>query len=174
MIDLVIEPLQTTRDAEKCAEMMSRTDPWRRLGRDYAACHHAVSDRTRNVFLARSAGELTGFVILNMSGAFSGYIQTICVHELQRGKGIGSQLLRFAEEYIFQRTPNVFMCVSSFNTDAQRLYKRLGYQTVGELEDFIIPGASEILLRKTTGPLRDWSSPNASSDNGTADGLIAG
>ena len=157
MIDLVIEPLQNTTDVETCAEMMSQTDPWRRLGRDYAACHQAISDRTRNVFVAKSAGELAGLVILNMSGAFTGYIQAVCVHERQRGKGIGSQLLRFAEEYIFQRTPNVFMCVSSFNTDAQRLYQRLGYQIVGELEDFIIPGASEILLRKTTGPLRDWS-----------------
>ena len=57
------------------------------------------------------------------------------------------------------------MCVSSFNTDAQRLYKRLGYQIVGELEDYIIPGASEILLRKTTGPLRDWRAPHV----GTSD-----
>jgi ribosomal protein S18 acetylase RimI-like enzyme len=45
------------------------------------------------------------------------------------------------------------MCVSSFNTDAQRLYERLGYQRIGELTDYIVAGQSEILLRKTIGPL---------------------
>lgn len=118
--------------------------------------------RTRNVVVARSAGEVTGFVILSMSGAFTGCIQTVCVGELQRGRGIGSQLLRFAEEYMFQRTPNVFILRLIINTGALRLYKRLGYQIVGELQDYIIPGASEILLRKTTSALRDWSSPPAS------------
>jgi hypothetical protein len=45
------------------------------------------------------------------------------------------------------------MCVSSFNHDARRLYQRLGYQAVGELIDYIVRGHSEILLRKTLGPL---------------------
>ncbi|HEY0305870.1 MAG TPA: GNAT family N-acetyltransferase [Longimicrobiales bacterium] len=153
MIDLVIEPLQTSEEVAICAEMMSQTDPWLRLGRGYTTCHDAVSAPGRNVFVARVAGEVAGCVILNLTGAFVGYIQAVCVHPSQRGKGIGSALLRFAEEYIFQRTPNVFLCVSSFNTDAQRLYSRLGYKIIGELEDYIIPGASEILLRKTIGPL---------------------
>ena len=159
MTDLVIEPLRGATDAEKCAEMMSQTDPWRRIGRGYDACHTAVIDPTRNVFVATSAGEVIGCVIVNMSGAFTGYIQAVCVDAMHRGQGVGSRLLRYAEEYIFRRSPNVFMCVSSFNTDAQRLYERLGYHVVGELEDYVIPGASEILLRKTTGPLRDWSPP---------------
>jgi len=51
-----------------------------------------------------------------------------------------------------RNSPNCFLCVSSFNTNAQRLYARLGYQRIGELTDFIIPGAGEILMRKTLGP----------------------
>jgi ribosomal protein S18 acetylase RimI-like enzyme len=168
MINLVIEPLQTSEEVAVCAEMMAQTDPWLRLGRGYTACHDAVSSPGRDVFIARAAGEVAGFVILNLTGAFVGYIQTVCVHPSQRGKGVGSELLRFAEAYIFQRTPNVFMCVSSFNTDAQRLYNRLGYQTVGELKDYIISGASEFLLRKTIGPLHDWSVPRAADSAVTA------
>jgi ribosomal protein S18 acetylase RimI-like enzyme len=45
------------------------------------------------------------------------------------------------------------MCVPSFNQDARRLYERLGYHVVGELTDYIMQGYSEILLRKTLGPL---------------------
>ena len=48
------------------------------------------------------------------------------------------------------------MCVSSFNTEAQKLYLRLGYEIVGELKDYIVAGYSEILLRKTIGPLSEF------------------
>jgi [ribosomal protein S18]-alanine N-acetyltransferase len=106
---------------------------------------------------------VAAFLILNMTGAFVGYIQTVCVAPEWRGRGLGAILIRFAEERIFRETPNVFMSVSSFNTDAQRLYERLGYQRIGELTDYIVAGYSEILLRKTTGPLIGFR-PAASND----------
>jgi ribosomal protein S18 acetylase RimI-like enzyme len=62
-------------------------------------------------------------------------------------------LLEFAEQRILKESPNVFMCVSSFNHGARRLYERQGYKVVGELTDYIVEGYSEILLRKTRGPL---------------------
>ena len=34
-----------------------------------------------------------------------------------------------------------------------RRYQRLGYRLVGELADYIVSGHSELLLRKTRGPL---------------------
>jgi ribosomal protein S18 acetylase RimI-like enzyme len=64
--------------------------------------------------------------------------------------------MAFAERRIFSETPNAFICVSSFNGGARRLYERLGYQVIGELEDYVIPGHSEILLRKTIGPLTEF------------------
>jgi ribosomal protein S18 acetylase RimI-like enzyme len=88
-----------------------------------------------------------------LAGAFVGYIQTICIDPNCRGQGLGTRLLAFAEERILSQFPNVFMCVSSFNHDARRLYQRLGYRVVGELSDYIVAGHSEILLRKTLGPL---------------------
>jgi selenocysteine lyase/cysteine desulfurase len=42
---------------------------------------------------------------------------------------------------------------SSFYPGVQRLYERLGYEVVGQLRDYIIAGHSEVLLRKTIGPL---------------------
>jgi hypothetical protein len=38
--------------------------------------------------------------------------------------------------------------VSSFNDRARVLYERHGYAPVGELKDFIVDGASEIILHK--------------------------
>jgi len=48
----------------------------------------------------------------------------------------------------------VFLCVSDFNHGALRLYRRLGYELVGPLGDFLVPGSAELLLRKSRGP---WS-----------------
>ena len=67
-----------------------------------------------------------------------------------------AQLMAFAEQRILSETPNVFICVSSFNPDAQRLYQRLGYEVIGELRDYIVAGHSEILLRKSIAPLNDF------------------
>jgi ribosomal protein S18 acetylase RimI-like enzyme len=50
----------------------------------------------------------------------------------------------------------VFLCVSSFNERAQKLYQRLGYERVGELPDYVVKGYSEILMRKTRGPIFDF------------------
>jgi ribosomal protein S18 acetylase RimI-like enzyme len=67
-------------------------------------------------------------------------------------------MVAFAEQRILKASPNVFMCVSSFNHDARRLYERLGYRVVGELTDYLVHGHSEILLRKTTGPMAGFTS----------------
>jgi ribosomal protein S18 acetylase RimI-like enzyme len=107
------------------------------------------------VYIARDEAGVAGFLILCMTGAFIGYIQTIAIQPNRRGQGLGSRLIDFAERRILAESPNVFMCVSSFNHAARRLYERLGYRVVGELTDYIVQGYSEILLRKTTGPLND-------------------
>jgi len=138
---------------------MTSSEPWRTLGRDYETSLRTVSDPVKEVYVVYVGAEtetVAGFLILNMTGAFVGYIQTVCVAPEWRGRGLGAILIRFAEERIFRETPNVFMSVSSFNTDAQRLYERLGYQRIGELTDYIVVGYSEILLRKTIGPLTSF------------------
>jgi len=153
---MVIRKLHSTSEAETCARMMVGSEPWTVIGRSYAHCFGIIADPSREVYLAVDGERIVGFVVLTMQGAFVGYIQTLCVAPAFRGRRIGSRLIAFAEERIFKDSPNVFMCVSSFNPDARRLYERLGYQTVGELTDFVVAGHSEILLRKTIGPLTEF------------------
>jgi [ribosomal protein S18]-alanine N-acetyltransferase len=154
---LDIARLTSASDAQVCAELMAGSEPWLTLGRNYEASLRVVQDPTREVYVGRDNEGFAGFLILCMTGALVGYVQTILVHPARRGRGIGSKLLGFAEDRILQESPNVFMCVSSFNHDAARLYARLGYTVVGELTDYIVPGFSEILLRKSIGPLTGFS-----------------
>ena len=103
--------------------------------------------------MAYERESLAGLLILNLRGAFVGYIQTVCVAPEYRGRGVGTALVAFAEERIFREHKNAFICVSDFNHGARRLYERLGYRLVGELTEYVVSGHSELLLRKTRGPL---------------------
>jgi ribosomal protein S18 acetylase RimI-like enzyme len=153
---LVIRPLRPGEESRLCARMMAASEPWITLKRGYLESLAIVEDRTREVHVALEDGQLRGFLILNMSGAFAGYIQTVCVAPEARSRGIGTQLVRFAEARIFRESPNVFLCVSSFNPRARALYKRLGYARVGDLKDFLAPGHAETMFRKTIGSLNEF------------------
>lgn len=157
--DITIRRLAGESEAAACAEMMASSEPWITLGRDYAASYRLISDTTKEVYLAAAGDQIAGCIVLNLHGAFVGYIQSVCVAPGRRGAGVGTALVQFAERRIFRLAPNVFICVSSFNQRARRLYERLGYTVVGELHDYIIAGASEILLRKTIAPLAGWAPP---------------
>ena len=150
---LAIRPLATREEAEAGARMMAGTEPWITLRRDYEACLRVMLDETRERYVAYRGDRLAGLVILNLKGGFVGYIQTVCAAPEFRGTGVGTELVRFAEERIFREFGNVFICVSDFNHGARRLYERLGFRLVGELVDYVVAGHSELLLRKTRGPL---------------------
>jgi ribosomal-protein-alanine N-acetyltransferase len=135
---------------------MSNTDPWVTLGRGYDACMQVIEDSTREVYVADDESGIAGLIVLCMVGAFVGYIQTVLVAPDHQGKGIGSRLVAYAEDRIFSESPNAFLCVSSFNSGARRLYERLGYSYVGELSDYLVRGHSELLFRKTRGPWNEF------------------
>ncbi len=155
-VDLVIRPIQGEEETKACARLMANSEPWVTLQRSYEESYKMLKDPSREVYVGRLGDETVGFLILVMKGAFVGYLQTVGLHREWRNRGIGSKLIEFAEERIFREAPNVFICVSSFNQEALRLYERLGYHIVGELKDYIINGHSEILLRKSIAPLNEF------------------
>jgi ribosomal-protein-alanine N-acetyltransferase len=140
-------------EAEAAARLMSSTEPWITLGRKFENTIVAVTSLHFDVYVALAGEEVIGVLIFTLHvPLIRGYIAALAVHIDWRNRGVGTKLLRFAEERILRDSPNVFLCVSSFNPDARRFYERNGYVKCGELKDYVIAGASEILLRKTTGP----------------------
>jgi ribosomal-protein-alanine N-acetyltransferase len=156
---MMIEKTTNQNDFDFCALMMAKSDPWITLEMDFDLCVQAFNGQSKEVYLIRINTEIAGFVILQMDGTFKGYIQTICINEDFRGKGLGKKLLNFCEERILKISPNIFICVSSFNTRALQLYTDFDFKIVGELNDFIKEGFTEILLRKTIGPKIGFSPP---------------
>ena len=148
-------PVKLTSDPEDfevCALMMSSTDPWITLGMNYENCLKAFEGCCKEIYTIRIQNEIAGFVIIQTGGSFAGYIQTICINEKWRGHGFGRKLLRLCEERIHMFSPNVFICVSSFNEGAKKLYLDYDFKLIGELENFVKQGYNELLLRKTIGP----------------------
>jgi len=141
------------QDVSVCAMMMAETDPWITLEMNYELCLKAFEGPSKEIYVIAQNDEIAGFVILQTGGTFKGYIQTLCIGEAYRGKGLGKKLLQFCEERILKISPNIFICVSSFNKGAIKLYYEFGFKLVGELNDFVKEGFTELLLRKTFGPI---------------------
>jgi [ribosomal protein S18]-alanine N-acetyltransferase len=135
-------------DYEWCARLMAATEPWITLHRNLEGCRAALTRPGTDLFIAWAEDHPAGFVLVASYGlAGSPYIASIAVAEEARGKGIGSQLLSFAEKH-FAGRGHLFLLVSSFNQGAQQLYRRRGYEFVGELHDYVVPGHSELILHK--------------------------
>ncbi len=135
---------------------MASNEPWITLQRDYENGLIILQDPISELYLFFQNGARIGFIMIKTKGPFTGYIQTIVFLEAVRGQGIGEAAIRYIEEIIFMFSPNVFICVSSFNERARKLYLRMGYEVVGVLENYIVQGLDEVLLRKTRGPLNDF------------------
>jgi len=136
-------------EREWCAELMANSEPWTTLGRGLGTCRAACRHAEYLLLVAHAGPAPLGFILLHPRGvAGSPYVASVAVAPSFRGRGIGALLLGHAELYFAAGAGHMFLCVSSFNERARRLYQRLGYEAVGELKDYIIDGASEILMHK--------------------------
>ena len=127
---------------------MAASDPWLRLGRKYEDCLARCTHPEYLLFVARLESERRGFILVHPRGlAGSPYIASIAVAPETRSQSVGSALLDCAERH-FRGSRHIFLCVSSFNPRARALYERRGYRSVGELVDYVIDGASELLMHK--------------------------
>ncbi|WP_172372741.1 GNAT family N-acetyltransferase [Sporosarcina jiandibaonis] len=86
-------------------------------------------DRNLSKWLSEKGAEVSEIDPESLSDEL--YINTICVNPGFRGKGIGSQLLRFAEEVAKETNiSKVSLNVETEKDAAIRLYKRSGYEIV--------------------------------------------
>jgi ribosomal-protein-alanine N-acetyltransferase len=142
----------TGDEREWCAELMANSEPWTALGGTLEQRRVLCRHPEYLLFVAHACGEPCGFILLHPRGvAGSPYVASVAVAERFRGQGIGTRLLDYAEAHFAGCARHIFLCVSSFNERARRLYERLGYAGVGEFQDYVIEGASELLMHKRLG-----------------------
>lgn len=91
------------------------------------------------VFKAVEDEAICGFLFLEVLNRPSsglvyskrGVILNLGVNEAKRGEGIGTKLIKTAEEYLKKQGISAMdMSVFAFNKDAIKLYERLGYEII--------------------------------------------
>ena len=155
---VTVRPLRAA-DLEACAAIMSGLPLWRQYGvtaREARETFAAALAGDARVQVADDGARLVGFVEYLLRGTFghSGYVWAVGVAADAQGRGVGRLLMDAAEAEIFATGPNVFLLVTAANDRARRFYERRGYRRIGELPDYIRPGVTEVLYRKTRGPIR--------------------
>jgi ribosomal-protein-alanine N-acetyltransferase len=139
----------TSDDGEWAARLMAASDPWITLGRGLDHCRAACQRPEFLLVVARVGEERCGFALVNPTGvAGSPYLAAIAAASAWRSRGAGAALLDHCERRAALTARHFFLCVSAFNTRARAFYARHGYRQVGEFDDFIIEGASELLMYK--------------------------
>jgi len=141
-----IIPMKRTH-VQACDEITLISEPWKTL-HEHIDFVPYIGLKEAHVCIIND--RLIGFVVFTPTPVFArgGYLRAIGVAPLMRGRGIGKLLMTFAERATAEHCSNLFLCVSSFNTDAQDFYNRLGYTRVGTLPDLIIQHASEYIYWK--------------------------
>ena len=149
---MIIRPM-APGDVPSLARLMAGDPLWQR----YGVTEESAARRLREGFaagapiaVAEIEGEPVGFVWYVERGAFnrSGYIMLIGVQRDARGSGVGRALMEHAEAALFAQASDVFLLVSDFNEAAQAFYGRLGYEQVGTILGYVVPGISEQIFRK--------------------------
>jgi [ribosomal protein S18]-alanine N-acetyltransferase len=144
-------------DREAVVELLGESDPWKTLGytKDDWNRIFCPIPQGRESYVIEFDGRVAGVAIVRQKFLLGDYLELLGIALWARGKGLGRTMLAQIESLVFGRTKNMFACVSDFNEPARAFYRRQGYQEIGPMPNFLIPGSAELLLRKTAGPARD-------------------
>jgi ribosomal protein S18 acetylase RimI-like enzyme len=84
-------------------------------------------------FVARRAGSLEGFVVLEHGFFGQGFIPLVCVKRSRRRQGLGLRLLAAAEREC--HTAKLFTSTNASNVAARSLFERAGFVPSGTIEN---------------------------------------
>jgi len=139
----------TEPERDMASRLLASSEPWITLKITLEQCDKNCHDPEFLLYIAYVEDKPGGIILLDPRGVSgSPYIKSVAVFPEFRGHGIGTRLLSFAEELFRHKSKHIFICVSSFNHQARKLYERFGFQALCEFRDYIIEGASEILMHK--------------------------
>lgn len=107
----------------------------------------------RPIVARNDDGRVVGVVLLvpsrNPNSPHRAEIQKVLVHRRARGRGIGSALMGAVEELARAEGRWLLILDTQTGTDAERLYRRLGWTEFGVVPDHSLSGDGRALLPTT-------------------------
>ena len=146
---LTLRPIDENT-AESLGHQISQIAPWQTLGIAAPALAQSLTQSDQGAFKRALwlEGGCVGAVRIQDPWLYGPYLALLALLPGAQGKGLGTAVLECIESEIRGTSSNIWACVSSFNTDAQRFYARHGFETIGVIPDLLRPGFSEVLIRK--------------------------
>ena len=141
----------TSQQALEIAEMLSVSEPWKTLNFSTASLTDYLmrEDPSLRKYAVAVDGILVGVICIRHPWLRGPYIELLGLFPNSRGKGIGKQLIAWAETEARREAKNLWVIASSFNHQALNFYQGLGFLPVGSLQGLVTPEHDEILLRKS-------------------------
>jgi len=140
----------TNEQAQAIAEMLATSEPWVTLKFSIASLANYLirDDAALRRYAVSVDDRLAGVICVRHPWLRGPYIELLGLFPDYRGKGIGKQLLAWAETEARREAKNLWVVASSFNQPALDFYQGLGFKPVGSIQGLVAPEYDEILLRK--------------------------
>jgi ribosomal protein S18 acetylase RimI-like enzyme len=147
---LILRPLKPGH-AKALGAAMAAIPPWSVV--NWSAPSIAASLQREVPALLRfevlQDGRLAGIVAIQHPFLHGPYLQLFCVLPEFQGRGVGRRLLQWMEDEARKGgARQLWLCVSTFNTRAEALYRSFGFESVGVLDKLAIDESDEIFMRK--------------------------
>lgn len=136
--------------ADFIAQQLANMDPWRALGYSQPGLYTYLvnEDPALHRYALEYAGELAGIIAVRDPWLFGPHLELLAIFPAYQGVGIGGEVIEWLRNEAQPHARNLWVVVSAFNTDAQRFYRRHGFQEIASLAELIAPGYDELLMRK--------------------------
>jgi diamine N-acetyltransferase len=143
----------TPDEAAGLARQMASIPPWSTYGVNpghLEGLFRGIAGGAATLALRRP-GELAplGVAVVRSPWLLGPYMQFLGLAPHVHGQGLGTRVLSWMQaEATSAGSRNIWICAAGFNEGAQRLYTRFGFKPVATLDDLIIDGVAEVLMRK--------------------------
>jgi ribosomal protein S18 acetylase RimI-like enzyme len=137
--------------AEHLARNISLMPPWSVIGYPARALYSFLVgyDPGCKRFEIVSQGEIAGTCAIRTPWLRGPYLQLMAILPDFQGRGFGGKILSWMEaQALRDDARQLWLCVSSFNEGAQAFYQRFGFEATAVLDDVLVNGSDEILMRK--------------------------
>lgn len=143
--------MPTEKAVSALANAFAGIEPWKTLKTDRSRMEKYFIQNPqgvcRRVVVVNS--DVAGMVCVKQEWLVGPYLEFLGLLPDFHGLGIGRTIMNWLEEEAAKsKARNLFLCVSSFNTNAVKFYTSLGFVECGKLEELIIDNHDEILMRK--------------------------